>query len=71
MTRGAGGTALGAVAAVDRERPGRARQFRGTTGRQTACGSTRRYEGQLDESVRAQVAERIAGLLAKPDGTTS
>ncbi len=27
------------------------------------------YEGQLDESVRAQVAERIAGLLAKPDGS--
>jgi hypothetical protein len=29
------------------------------------------YEGQLDESVRAQVAERIAGLLAKPDGPSS
>jgi hypothetical protein len=29
------------------------------------------YEGQLDESVRAQVAERIAGLLAKNDGTSS
>lgn len=29
------------------------------------------YEGQLDESVRAQVAERIAGLLAKSDGTSS
>lgn len=27
------------------------------------------YEGQLDEDVRAQVAERIAGLLAKPDGS--
>lgn len=26
------------------------------------------YEGQLDEGVRAQVAERIAGLLAKSDG---
>ena len=29
------------------------------------------YEGQLDEGVRAQVAERIAGLLAKSDGTSS
>ncbi|MGF6416763.1 AcrR family transcriptional regulator [Stenotrophomonas sp. AN71] len=29
------------------------------------------YEGQLDETVRAQVAERIAGLLAKSDGTSS
>ena len=29
------------------------------------------YEGQLDESVRARVAERIAGLLAKSDGTSS
>ncbi|WP_442253022.1 TetR/AcrR family transcriptional regulator [Stenotrophomonas pavanii] len=29
------------------------------------------YEGQLDEGVRAQVAERIAGLLAKPDGSPS
>ncbi len=27
------------------------------------------YEGQLDESVRAQVAERIAGLLARSDGS--
>jgi AcrR family transcriptional regulator len=27
------------------------------------------YEGQLDEGVRAQVAERIAGLLAKSDGS--
>ncbi|MBH1744603.1 TetR/AcrR family transcriptional regulator [Stenotrophomonas maltophilia] len=27
------------------------------------------YEGQLDEDVRAQVAERIAGLLAKSDGS--
>lgn len=26
------------------------------------------YEGQLDESVRAQVAERIAGLLSTTDG---
>ncbi|WP_164283543.1 TetR/AcrR family transcriptional regulator [Stenotrophomonas maltophilia] len=29
------------------------------------------YEGQLDEGVRARVAERIAGLLAKSDGTSS
>ena len=28
------------------------------------------YEGQLDEDVRAQVAERIAGLLAKSDGAS-
>ncbi|HEL2985599.1 TPA: TetR/AcrR family transcriptional regulator [Stenotrophomonas maltophilia] len=29
------------------------------------------YEGQLDEGVRARVAERIAGLLAKSEGTSS
>lgn len=29
------------------------------------------YQGQLDERVRAQVAERIAGLLAKSGGTSS
>ncbi|WP_369038917.1 TetR/AcrR family transcriptional regulator [Stenotrophomonas maltophilia] len=28
------------------------------------------YEGQLDEGVRARVAERIAGLLAKHDGSS-
>ncbi len=29
------------------------------------------YEGQLDEGVRAQVAQRIAGLLGKSDDTSS
>jgi hypothetical protein len=69
---GTGGTALGTVRAGGREC--RSDALDNFVARLAADGLwiyEAMYEGQLDEGVRAQVAERIAGLLAKSDGTSS